>query len=197
MSPRAAKGKATDTPASAAAPRKRTRAKPAAAPLPTLASLVPPSPLPVIGWTEVVSLPDWKIGAVVAKTDTGARTSALHVDDLEVLPQGMVRFHVVLARRPRRRVVEVVAPIIKWARVRSSTGEYRTRCFVSTRLRLGNVEKEIEVSLVSREGMTFRMLLGRKAIEQTFLVDVSRRYLHGRPKRRRRKAVVKKTPRTD
>ena len=63
--------------------------------------------------------------------------------------------------------------------MRSSTGHYTVRCFVKTRIRLGPVEKEIELSLVSRERMLYRMLLGRRALARDFLVDVSRRRVLG------------------
>lgn len=129
----------------------------------------------VIGWSEPVEFVDWGIGRIRAKVDTGARSSALHVEDLEELPDGRVRFSVVRSRREKRPPVAVVAEVVKWARVRSSTGQYRRRCFVRTRVRLGPVEKEIEISLVSREKMIFRMLLGRKALEHDFVVDVSRK----------------------
>lgn len=130
----------------------------------------------VIGWSEYVEFMEWGLGRMRAKVDTGARTSALHVEDLEELPDGRVRFHVVRSRSDRHPRVEVVAPVVKWARVRSSTGFFRKRCFVRTRVRIGNVEKEIEISLVSREKMIFRMLLGRKALEHDFLVDVSHKH---------------------
>jgi len=129
----------------------------------------------VIGWSEYIDFPDWHIARMEAKVDTGARTSALHIADLEILPNGEARFHVILSRKPHviRRVVQ--APVLKWARVRSSTGDYRRRCFVKARVSIGPIEKEIELSLVSREKMVFRMLLGRKALEGDFLVDVNKR----------------------
>lgn len=141
-----------------------------------------------IGWTEHVSFPDWEIGSVRAKVDTGARTSALHVENLLVLDEGRVRFDVITRRKKpwRRRTVE--CDVLKWARVRSSTGVYRKRCFVLTRIRIGDVEKEIEISLVSREKMLFRMLLGRKALEHDFVVDVSRRSVVSRKPVRKMKA---------
>jgi hypothetical protein len=39
------------------------------------------------------------------------------------------------------------------------------------------VRKRILLSLTDRSGMLFRMILGRKALEGDFLVDVSRKYL--------------------
>jgi len=140
----------------------------------------------VIGWAEGVDFVDWGISDVQAKIDTGARTSVLHVEDFDRLPDGSVVFRVVVDRRDHGEGVWVRAKVLKWARVRSSTGIYRKRCFVRTRIRIGPIEKEIELSLASRERMVFRMLLGRKAIEKDFLVDVSRRRVLGRRARRNR-----------
>jgi len=147
----------------------------------------------VVGWTEYVGFPDWEIKSVQAKVDTGARTSALHVENLEELDDGRVRFDVITRRKKpwRRRTVE--CDVVKWARVRSSTGVYCERCFVLTRIRIGEVEKEIEISLVSREKMLFRMLLGRKALEHDFVVDVSKRaVISEKPVRKKKKISVSK-----
>jgi hypothetical protein len=115
-----------------------------------------------------------------AKVDTGARTSALHVENLRLLPNGHARFEVVLSRRHSHRRLWLTAPVLKWARVRSSSGDYTLRCFVLTTIRIGPIQKVIEVSLVSRGDMLFRMLLGRKALERDFVIDVSKRHVLGR-----------------
>jgi hypothetical protein len=141
----------------------------------------------IIGWSERVAFPDWGIASLRAKVDTGARSSALHVEDFSQLSDGWVRFTVILSKRHAHRRKEVTARVLKWAKVRSSTGVYTTRCFVKARVRIGAVEKEIELSLVSREKMLFRMLLGRKALEKDFLVDVSRRGVLAKPARRKPK----------
>ena len=140
----------------------------------------------IIGWSEYVDFPDWSISGILAKVDTGARTSALHVEDLEVLPGDQVRFHVVTRSKGDGKWVEVTAPIVKWGRVRSSTGHFTLRCFVRTPIRIGPVFKEIELSLVSRERMLYRMLLGRQALAKDFLVDVSKRRALG-PRSKRKK----------
>ncbi len=139
----------------------------------------------LIGWNEYVDLPDWGIRGLRAKVDTGARSSALHVENIEELPRDRVRFDVVLHRLKRDRRVHVVARVIRRSRVRSSTGHYTHRIFVRTRLRLGEVEREVELSLVDREKMIFRMLLGRSALAGAFWIDVAHRALQGRPRRRR------------
>lgn len=140
----------------------------------------PDEPL-VVGWTEYVSLPDWSIPAIRVKMDTGARSSALHVEDIEPVARGRIRFTVVIDRKRSHRRKKVTATVSRRARVRSSNGEYETRWFVTTRLRLGPIERDVEFSLVDRSKMTHRVLLGRTALERVY-VDVSHRYLLGKPK---------------
>ena len=147
----------------------------------------------IIGWVEYVDFPEWEISGVKAKIDTGARTSALHVEDLEVLSPKRVRFQVVYSRRAPFKKKTVTARVVKRARVRSSTGEYAERYFVMARIRLGEIEKDVEISLVSRERMLFRMLLGRKALERDFLVDVGKRLaLTGRKPAKRKVKKLKR-----
>jgi hypothetical protein len=141
----------------------------------------------VIGWNEVVDLPDWGVRGLRAKVDTGARTSALHVDNVQELARGRVFFDVVLDRAKSHRRVHVVTRVRRRTRVRSSTGHWTTRPVVAARLRLGPVEREIELSLVSRQPMRFRMLIGRSALAGAFRIDPARRGLLERPGARRRR----------
>ncbi len=131
----------------------------------------------LIGWREMVDLPDWHIRGLPTKIDTGARTSALHVERMKLLPHGRIEYQVVLHKRDHDRRIRVSARIERRGRVRSSSGVYTTRYFVKTRLRMGGVEREIEVSLVDRGDMTFRMLIGRTALAGAFIVDPSRKNL--------------------
>jgi hypothetical protein len=147
----------------------------------------------IIGWSEYIDFPDWNISRLKAKVDTGARTSALHVENLVEHKNGWVTFDVMLHRKRLERRQHVRTRIVKVARVRSSTGHYTERCFVSTRIRIGSVEKEIEFSLVSRDKMLFRMLLGRTALEHDFWVDVSRRNLLTRRVRKKKASATKPT----
>lgn len=144
-----------------------------------------PPPL-VIGRYEYVDLPQWGIRKLRAKVDTGARTSALHVTNLQDEGGAHVWFEVVPHRDKRERRVRVRARVVRRARVRSSNGHYEMRIFVGTTLRLGSVEREVEISLVDRGRMNFRMLLGRSTLARSFLVDAGREALLGRPRRRRR-----------
>jgi hypothetical protein len=134
----------------------------------------------LIGWTEYVDLPEWGVRRLLAKVDTGARSSALHVENIRELPRGVVRFDVVLHREHRDRRVHVRTHVSRRARVRSSNGEIHQRLFVRTTLHLAGIEKTIEVGLVDRAKMIHRMLLGRAALAGPFLVDVDHRMLQSR-----------------
>jgi hypothetical protein len=136
-----------------------------------------------IGWSEYVEFVDWGIDRLNAKVDTGAGTSALHVENMEYLPDDYAAFDVILSRDKSHHRKHVLAKISRWAKVRSSNGQYTLRCFVRTRIRIGPVDKEIELSLVSREKMAFRMLLGREALEKDFVIDVSRRRVQSAKKK--------------
>lgn len=146
----------------------------------------------VIGWTEYVDLPDWNVNRVRAKVDTGARSSALHVENIELLSGNRIRFDVVLHREKRDRRIHVKAPVARRSRVRSSNGQTETRYFVRTTLRLGPVEREVELSLVDRGRMIHRMLLGRTALSGPFLIDVDRRMVQSPPRRKKKKKLAKK-----
>ncbi len=146
----------------------------------------------IIGWSEPVDFVDWGIRGLTAKVDTGARTSALHVENVEYLSASQVRFDVVLSRRNPARRKTVTARVSRWGRVRSSSGHYTERCFVKAKVRIGPVEKKIEISLISRETLIYRMLIGREALDRDFLVDVSHRSVHAPAKKRK---TLRKTKR--
>jgi len=141
----------------------------------------------IIGFVEQVDLPDWGIAGLRGKIDTGARTSALHVSNIREIGGGKVRFDVRLHRRKMDRTVHVEAKIRRRGQVKPSSGDPQTRIFVATTLLIGPVEHEVEVSLVDREKMIFRMLIGLSALGRGVLVDPNRRYVVTRgPKRKTR-----------
>jgi hypothetical protein len=132
-----------------------------------------------IGFAEHVALPDWGIASLAAKVDTGALTSALHVENICEWEDGWVSFDIILGAAGKRRRKNVDARVTRHGQVRSTAGSIQTLLFVTTTLRLGSVERAIEVSLVDRAGMNYRMLLGRRALSGRFVVDPGRRYLLG------------------
>lgn len=136
----------------------------------------------VLGWREVAALPALGIVRLRAKIDTGARSSALHVEAQWRFTEAgapWVGFRV-CPRRGAAATVEARAPIHDEREVADSGGHRARRVFLRTTLRLAGTERMIEINLTDRRGMLFPMLLGRTAMEGVFTVDPSRSFLHGR-----------------
>jgi hypothetical protein len=134
----------------------------------------------VIGWKEYVGFADWSLGRVKAKIDTGARTSALDVLSYELhAADGGLTATLRLALNPRRPddVRQIVVPVLQMVVVCNSSGMREQRPLVETTLKLGPVTKRVRLTITNRAGMRFRMILGRKALEDDFVVDVARKYL--------------------
>jgi hypothetical protein len=133
-------------------------------------------PHPVAGWRERVDLPEWGLHGVRAKLDTGARTSAIDVATIEHLEDGRIRFEVVGRHKPTRRTKWVEAMPVRTSVVKPSHGKKQERFVCRTPIRIGEIETEIEISLVCRKNMLCRMLLGRTALDGRILVDSGAKY---------------------
>jgi hypothetical protein len=137
----------------------------------------------LIGWREWISFPQLAIPAIKAKIDTGARTSALHAFWLEPFAEGgrrKVRFGIHPLQRNQKIEVFCEAEVIDYRLISDSGGHLELRHIIRTPYRLGVVEAETEISLTNRDSMLFRVLLGRTALGDRFLVDPAASYLNGR-----------------
>lgn len=135
---------------------------------------------PVLGWREWVGLPDLGINRIKAKVDTGARTSALHAFAVKRFTQDgveFVRFRVHPIQRNTVHTATAEAPLVDERWVRSSTGQRQLRPVVHTLLSIGETTFPIELTLTSRDLMSFRLLLGRESIRHRFVVDPGHSHL--------------------
>ena len=143
-----------------------------------------------IGWKENVELVDWGIARVRAKIDTGARTSALDVASYELREEPevglMARLQLALDSRHPDQLIQVVTPVLKMVVVANSSGICEQRPLVETTLRLGPIVKRVQLTVTNRATMRFRMILGRKALEGDFIIDVARKFLLRRSKKMKR-----------
>ena len=146
--------------------------------------------LPTIGWREWVSFPSLGIKAVKAKIDSGARTSVLHAYDIteytrDHLPY--VKFKVHPIQRNKQITIDSHARVLDKRIVRDSGGRTTERHVILTTMKLGETLLDIELTLINRDEMGFRMLLGRSAIKNLFVIDPGRSYLQGQNPKRRKK----------
>lgn len=130
----------------------------------------------MVGWSERVALPLWGVRRLKAKIDTGARTSAVHVENIKRLKANRISFDVVTDSDPEKWIHVVTRPSRR-SPVRSSNGQETFRYFVKTTMVLGGIELDIELSLVDRGDMRFRMLIGRTALAGQFVVNCAHRMI--------------------
>ncbi|WP_275575611.1 ATP-dependent zinc protease family protein [Leucobacter musarum] len=142
------------------------------------------------GWREWVKLNGIGVPWIKAKIDTGAQTSALHateITEFERSGEPWVRFLVQPWQVDDEDAVEVELPVHDRRTVRSSSGHAQLRPVVLVNLTLAGRKVEAELTLTDREEMVFRMLIGREALRQGFVVDSAASYLGGRPARQIRR----------
>lgn len=94
----------------------------------------------------------------------------------------MVRFQVHPYQRDTHKTVTAEAELLEHRQVRSSGGHAQVRPVIQTLVELGGKQWAIELTLTNRDVMGFRMLLGRQAVRQRFLVDAGKSFLQSRRK---------------
>ena len=133
-----------------------------------------------LGWEEWASFPKLGLPAIIAKIDTGARTSALHAFAIEPFgtdAKPFVRFGIHPV--PDRPDIEIFcsAKMVGRREITSSNGESEWRYVIEAEVQIGDQNWPIEVTLTNRENLLYRMLLGRTAIKEDITVDPNRSFL--------------------
>jgi hypothetical protein len=149
--------------------------------------------MPVIGWREWVGLPELGMDRIKAKIDTGARSSALHAFNVQMVEHGevsRVRFDV-QPTEDDDAMVTVETDLVEMRQVRNSGGGTEDRYVIHTPVSVLGQTWDIELTLTTRWEMGFRMLLGRQAVRNRFLVDPGRSFFGDRDELEKRVRQVK------
>lgn len=137
----------------------------------------------LIGWCEWVSLPQLDITRMKAKIDTGARTSVLHASPIRRFEKNnkeKVSFVLHPSKKQPNRRIHCIADLIDQRWITDSGGHREQRCTIKTLLILGKQSRIIELTLTSRSTMRFKILLGRSALKELFIIDPGSSYLHSK-----------------
>ncbi|MCM2972840.1 MULTISPECIES: ATP-dependent zinc protease family protein [Larsenimonas] len=142
---------------------------------------LPYEPRAIVGRREIVTLPELEL-RLPCKVDTGARTSALHAENITPFERNghwYVRFDSWSGDgEGASRHFEL--PLYDRRQVKSSNGHSENRCVIRTLMELGELSYDIELTLVDRQDMRHPMLLGRRAMRR-LLVAPGASFLHGSP----------------
>ncbi|GAB3743774.1 ATP-dependent zinc protease [Hymenobacter agri] len=139
-------------------------------------------PKRLLGRRELVDFPDFALGGVEAKVDTGAYTSAIHCTNIHLETTGAGRpVLVVSLLDPGHEGADgrlLTFPDFALRDIRSSNGEVQERYVIRAVVQLYGEHFETEFSLSDRSDMKYPVLLGRSLLRAgRFVVDVARRNL--------------------
>lgn len=138
----------------------------------------------IIGWREWVALPDLGIPAIKTKVDTGAKTSTLHAQQIQIFQQNSedwLDFSLQPIRRYPQLILKCQAPILDQRIITDSGGHRELRYVIQTIVSIDDSLWPIEITLTNRNSMQFRMLLGRSALQQgSIIIDPQSSYRCGK-----------------
>ena len=130
----------------------------------------------IIGSEEWCSFENFGIPAIKARVDSGAKTSSIQANNIKPFykdTEEWVSFEVNPLQENRSITIKCEAKIYAKRTVKSSMGISEERIVVKTLTTMGSDSFEIELTLANRDSMEFRMLIGREALQNRFLVNPS------------------------
>lgn len=130
--------------------------------------------LNLIGTEEWCSFENMGIPAIKARVDSGAKTSSLQAQQIKTFNKGgheWVSFDIFPLQDNRSIKLSCKAKLFDRRTVKSSSGISEERFVIKTMVTIGAQDFEIELTLASRETMEYRMLLGREALKNRFIVN--------------------------
>ena len=132
----------------------------------------------LIGRREYVNIPALGITGIEAKIDTGAYTSSLHCEKINI------------EKEEEREVLYFTiepgedAKVFRFERfdrkkIKNSFGEMEERFVIKTIVNIGKKSVLSVISLSNRDNMRYPLLIGRRLLKAKFLIDVSRTHTGG------------------
>ena len=144
--------------------------------------------LEIVGTNTVVDFLNYH--NVPAKIDTGADSSAVWASDIEMQPNGILRFKFFAPSSPFYRDEFHEATDYSVSVVRSSNGSEQIRYHVKIPTKIGKRVIKVNYTLADRSSNNFPILIGRRTLQNKFLVDVSKKHFN-LPRGRKTKGLNK------
>jgi len=126
----------------------------------------------VIGWVENALILPQKI-MIKAKIDTGAKSSSLHCDCIDKFRRDgeqWVRFSLTDSDDKHYTIEKKVVRTVK---IKRHFGDVQKRDVVRMGICVSGHYEETDVSLIDRSGFNYSLLIGRRYLQDNFIVDPS------------------------
>lgn len=130
----------------------------------------------IIGRREVANLPEFGLNNVDVKVDSGAYTSSIHVSHCkEIESENGPLLEVIFLDEKHASFdnVKHYFASFRIKKVKSSTGHDQMRYFIKCTIEILGRKIKTEFSLTERKGMRYPILLGRKLLNNRFIIDTT------------------------
>ncbi len=127
--------------------------------------------LRLIGRREFVDFPELNLYGMEAKIDTGAYTSSLHCESIELIFENGIQV-LYFTLEQDQRIPHRFEKYIK-KKIKNSFGEMEERFIIKTLVKLGRKKIRSSFSLSNRDSMRYPVLIGRRILKGRFLIDVN------------------------
>ncbi len=133
----------------------------------------------VIGGKEMVSIPDVSTRRVIARIDTGAKSSSIHCN--KVWFEKFDGKPVLCAYLLRKTTHVTRFAQFRTRKVKSSNGHIQKRYSVMLQVKFDGKMIHTEFTLSNRSSMKYSVLLGRRFLRNRYIVDVSQNFVVSPP----------------
>ncbi len=130
----------------------------------------------IIGRTEPLDFVELSLNKVPAKIDTGAYRSAIHAENIKLSEDGKTLSCEILANHPFANGLseKVTTDEFRTVNIANSFGDEETRYEIKLKIKLGPKIFRTPFSLADRSKKTYPILVGRKALNERFIIDTAR-----------------------
>ena len=130
----------------------------------------------LIGRYEWVAFPEQLLDMIPAKTDTGAYYTSLHAQNIKVITKNdkkRLSFELLGGHPSSSYSRNMTVADFSVKNVSNSFGESEKRYSIKIKIKLANKSVVTEVTLADRSKKVFPILLGRKLLNNRYLIDPS------------------------
>jgi hypothetical protein len=131
-----------------------------------------------LGWLEQVGINSGGLH-LVAKLDTGAKTTSLGYDEIAFFQREGRRWVRVSITNKKDKTVVLEKKVIRMVTIKQHIGETpQQRPVIMLGICLKDIYKEVEVDLMDRTGFNYSLLIGRNFLADDFVVDPAKKFTH-------------------
>ncbi len=141
----------------------------------------------IIGRKERADLPDFGLRNIQVKIDSGAYSCSVDCRSAHIVTiDGIEQLEVIFLSEERKEFSGEVYHFKNFLskKVTSSTGNSQIRYFITGRITLFGTEFTTLFSLSKRSGMKTPVLIGRKLLNNNFIIDTSKMNLSRKSKKK-------------